>query len=202
MKTTRKIGVVTALLTALSLGSVMTSYAQDSTPAKASSSSDNKEFRLSVGPDFGLPISDLSNGYNWAAGGFVQADIPVVRNLYVTVDAGYRGIFSKNGSELSGSKGVDLQTIPLKAGLKYFFVDNLLYVQGQAGATLLANKNDALADKSAGFTYSPQVGVLVKLSHKNYLDAGVYWESTQSFWNNGPGTLNVLGLRLAYTLGL
>jgi hypothetical protein len=34
------------------------------------------------------------------------------------------------------------------------------------------------------------------------LDAGFYWESTQSFWNNGSGTMNMLGLRLAYTLGL
>lgn len=199
MKTTRKIGVVTALL----VSTAFSTQAQTTNPATpAGSSNYNKEFRLSVGPDFGLPISNLSNGYNWAAGGFVQADIPVIQNLYVTVDAGYRGIFSKKGSELSGSKGVDLQTIPLKAGLKYFFVDNLLYVQGQAGATILANKSNALADKSAGFTYSPQVGVLIKLAHKNYLDAGFYWESTQSFWNNGPGTLNMLGLRLAYTLGI
>ena len=199
MKTTRKIGVVTALL----VSTAFSTQAQTTNPATpAGSSNYNKEFRLSVGPDFGLPISNLSNGYNWAAGGFVQADIPVIQNLYVTVDAGYRGIFSKKGSELSGSKGVDLQTIPLKAGLRYFFVDNLLYVQGQAGATILANKSNALADKSAGFTYSPQVGVLIKLANKNYLDAGFYWESTQSFWNNGPGTLNMLGLRLAYTLGL
>jgi hypothetical protein len=199
MKTTRKIGLVTALL----VSAAISTQAQTANPAPpAGSSNYNKEFRLSVGPDFGLPISDLSQGYNWSAGGFVQADIPVIQNLYVTVNAGYRGIFSKSGGELNGANGQDLQTIPLKAGLKYFFVDNLLYVQGQAGATILANKNNALADKSAGFTYSPQVGVLIKLAHKNYLDAGVYWESTQSFWNNGPGTLNMLGLRLAYTLGL
>ena len=199
MKTTRKIGFVTALL----VSAAFSTQAQTTNLANPSGSSNyNKEFRLSVGPDFGLPISNLSNGYNWSAGGFIQADIPVIQNLYVTASAGYRGIFSKSGSELTGFTGQDLQTIPLMAGLKYFFVDNLLYVQGQAGATILANKNNALADKSAGFTYSPQVGVLIKLAHKNYLDAGFYWESTQSFWNNGSGTLNMLGLRLAYTLGL
>lgn len=199
MRTTRKIGFVTALL----VSAAFSTQAQTSAMATpAGPANDSKEFRLSVGPDFGLPISDLSRGYNWSAGGFIQADIPVIQNLYVTVNAGYRGIFSKSGGELSGSNGQDLQTIPLKAGLKYFFVGNLLYVQGQAGATILANKSNALADKSAGFTYSPQVGVLIKLAHKNYLDAGFYWESTQSFWNNGSGTVNMLGLRLAYTLGL
>jgi hypothetical protein len=186
MRTTRKIGLVTALLVS----------------AAISTQAQTKEFRLSVGPDFGLPISDLSKGYNWSVGGSVQADIPVIKNGYVTVNAGYRDIFSKSGSEFTGSTGQDLQTIPLKAGVKYFFVDNFLYVQGQAGATILANKNSAQADKSAAFTYSPQIGVLVKLTNKNYLDAGFYWESTQSFWNNGPGTLNTLGLRMAYTLGL
>jgi len=199
MRTTRKIGLVTALLVS---AAVSTQAQTTSVASPAGSSNYNKEFRLSVGPDFGLPISDLSRGYNWSVGGSIQADIPVITNLYVTVNAGYRDIFSKSGSEFTGSTGQDLQTIPLKAGLKYFFVDNFLYVQGQAGATILANKNNAQADKSAGFTYSPQVGVLIKLAKKNYLDAGFYWESTQSFWNDGSGTLNMLGLRLAYTLGL
>ena len=197
MRTTRKIGFVTALLVSAALGAQAqtTSLAN---PAGAANS--NKEFRLSVGPDFGLPISDLSSSYNWSAGGSVQADIPIVSHLYVTVNAGYRGIFSKTGNEFANA--TDLQTIPLKAGLRYFFVDNLLYVQGQAGATILANKSDAQADKGAAFTYTPQVGVLVKLAPRNYLDAGFYWEQTQSFWNNGSGTLNLVGLRVAYTFGL
>jgi hypothetical protein len=76
-----------------------------------------------------------------------------------------------------------------------------LYVQGQAGATILANKSEVSADKSAGFTYSPQVGVLVKLAPKNYIDAGVYFQQTSSFWNGGSD-LNTLGVEVAYSFGL
>jgi hypothetical protein len=196
MKTTRKIGVVTALLVSFAFAS----QAQTPTTGSASPSQPDKEFRLSVGPEATLPLGDFSNAYNWSIGGSVQADIPVISHLYVTVNAGYQDVLAKSGNEFSNVQ--NLQLIPLKAGLKYFFLGDLVYVQGQAGATILANKSDAFADKSAGFTYSPQVGVLLKLAPKNYLDAGFYYQSTQSFWNDGPGTLNTLGLRVAYTFGL
>jgi hypothetical protein len=201
MKTTRKIGVVTALLVALSLGTVMTSKAQDATPpttSAASSSSDNKEFRLSVGPDFLLPTGNFNTGYSWAFGGSVEADIPIISNLYGVVNLGYSDAYVRSGE----FPGRNLQMIPVKAGFKYFFVDNLIYVQGTAGATILGNKSDAGADKGAGFLWSPQVGVLVKLAPKNYIDAGVYYQQSQGFWNNGGGNVALLGIRLAYTLGL
>ncbi|HWB91820.1 MAG TPA: hypothetical protein VG605_08215 [Puia sp.] len=195
MRTTRKIGVVTALLVSTAFTSQAQTSTTGGTPAATAS---NKEFRLSVGPEFGLPLGDFNTAYNWTFGGSVQADIPIVPNFYVTVNAGYDDAFVRT-SETSGR---NLQLIPLKAGLKYFFVDNLVYVQGQAGATILGNKTDAGADKSAAFVYTPQVGVLIKLAPKNYLDAGVYFQQTQSFWNAGSGNLNQLGIRLAYTLGM
>jgi len=195
MKTTRKIGVVTALLVSLAITSNAQTPATGGAPASDGS---NKEFRLSVGPEFGLPIGSFNTAYSWTFGGSVQADIPILPNFYVTVNAGYQDAFVRN-NEVPGR---NLQLIPLKAGLKYFFVDNLLYVQGQAGAAILGNKSDVGADKSAGFLYSPQVGVLIKLARKNYIDAGFYYQGTQSFWNAGSGNLNQLGIRLAYTLGI
>lgn len=195
MKTTRKIGVVTALLVSLAFTSQAQTSATGGTPSPTAS---NKEFRLSAGPEFGLPLGDFNTAYSWTFGGSVQADIPIVPNFYVTVNAGYEDAFVRT-SEIQGR---NLQLIPLKAGLKYFFIDNLVYVQGQAGATFLGNKTDVGADKSAAFVYTPQVGVLVKLAPKNYLDAGVYFQQTQSFWNGGSGNLNQLGIRLAYTLGM
>jgi hypothetical protein len=190
MKTTRKIGLVTALLVCLTLAS----RAQTPTPANASS---DKEWRLSVGPEVGVPVGDLSNAYNWNLGGSVQVDIPIVKSLYVTVNAGYNNFFVKNG--IVPDK--NLQLIPVKAGLKYFFVGNLLYVQGEAGASFLTNKTDLLADNSAAFVYAPQVGVLLKLAPRNYLDVGFRFEGTGTFYNNGPNN-NFLGLRVAYAFGL
>jgi hypothetical protein len=200
MKTTRKIGVVTALF----LGLALASRAQDATPpnsSSSSSSSDNKEFRLSVGPEFGLPIGNLSQAYSWIFGGSIQADIPIVNNLYAVVNFAYDDAYVKTnpGADFPSR---NLQLITPKGGLKYFFFDNLIYVQGTAGVTILGNHADAGADKTSGFAYSPQVGVLLKLAPKNYIDAGFYFQQAQSFWNSGGGNVSTLGLRLAYTLGL
>ena len=191
MKTTRKIGVVTALLVSLAFAS----RAQTSTPP-AKTSSDN-EWRLSVGPEVGLPLAGYSNAYSWSFGGSAQLDIPITHGLYVNVNAGYNDLFVKN-QEFPGR---NLQLIPVKAGLKYFLLDDFLYVQAQAGATFLGNKSDALADKSTGFTYAPQVGVLLKLAPKNYIDVGFRWEQTSAFYDGGTH-LSTLGLRVAYSFGL
>jgi hypothetical protein len=196
MTTKRKIGVVTALFVCFGF----TTYAQDQSTSAGSSNS-NKEFRLSVGPEFGLPIGNLSDAYSWIYGGSIQADIPIVNNLYAVVNFGYQDAQVKTNSA-ENFPHRNLQLIPAVAGLKYFVFSDLIYIQGTAGATILGNHSAAGADKTAGFTYSPQVGVLLKLALKNYIDAGFYFQQTQSFWNDGGGNVSSLGLRLAYSLGL
>jgi hypothetical protein len=202
MKTKRKIGVVTALL----IGFAITTHAQD--PAQPTSPvnnapRNNREFKLSVGPEFGLPISDFSNSYSWIFGGSVQADIPVANNLYVVANVGYNDAFvkSNSGDEFQGR---NLQLIPAKAGLKYFVFSDLIYIQATAGVGILGNHTDVGASKTSSFIYSPQVGVQIRLAPGNYIDAGFYFQQyTSNFWNSGnSGTLNTLGLRLAYSFGL
>jgi hypothetical protein len=193
MRTTRKIGVVTALL----VSSAFASRAQTSTPPSSAAWSADKEWRISVGPEAGLPIGNYSNSYNWFFGGSAQLDIPVIHSLYVTVNGGYEDVFSKTGEFTPKN----LQLIPAKAGLKYFFLGDLVYIQAQAGATFLGNKSDVQADKSAAFVYAPQVGVLLKLAPRNYIDVGFRFEQTSSFYNGGSN-FSTLGLRVAYTFGL
>jgi hypothetical protein len=191
MKTTRKIGVVTALLVSLAFAS------QAQTQPQSSPSSNKQEFRLSVGPEAGVPLGDFANGYNWFLGGTVQGELPIAKNLYVIANAGYDNFFVKNGKILNQ----DIRTIPVKAGLKYFFLPNLLYVQAEAGASFLVDKSNLLADKSTNFVYAPSVGVLLKLAPKNYLDIGFRFQGNGSFYKNGSYN-NVLGLRVAYSFGL
>ena len=191
MKTTRKIGVVTALLVSLAFAS------QAQTSTQSASASDKQEFRLSVGPEVGLPIGQFSNGYGWMLGGTVQGELPIAKNFYVIANAGYNNFFVKDGK----LPDQDIRTIPVKAGLKYFFVPNLLYVSAEAGASFLLNKDDLIANKSTAFVYAPQVGVLLKLAPKNYLDIGFRFQGNGSFYDNGSYT-NFLGLRVAYTFGL
>ncbi len=193
MKTTRKIGLVTALI----VSSVFASQAQTSTPASSSTPSSDKEWRISVGPETGIPTGNYANGYGWFIGGSAQLDIPVYHGLYVTVTGGYDDLLAKKGPN------INVQVIPVKAGLKYFFWKDLVYVQAQAGATFLGNKTDLNADKSGAFTYTPGVGVLLKLAPKNYLDLGVRWEETASFYNGGgSNSYGLVALRVAYSFGL
>jgi hypothetical protein len=192
MKTKHKVGLAALALLGF-LAYTGRAKAQDAPK------SPRKEFRLSVGPEVGIPVGNLSDVYNWNLGGSIQADMPILQQLYVTVNAGYNNFFIKDEFKQQG--GHHLQLIPVKAGLKYFPAGNIFYVQGEAGVSFLANKTDLQADKSAGFVYAPQIGALIPLAPKNYLDVGFRWESTASFYDGGSNA-NFLGLRVAYSFGL
>ncbi|MDO3626226.1 hypothetical protein [Mucilaginibacter sp. BT774] len=152
--------------------------------------------RLSLGADGGIPVGSLNTGYNWNAGGSVQADFPILKDqLYATLNSGYNAIFASSQYNIP-----DIHLIPVKAGLKYFIIKQV-YIQGEAGVSFLTNKNDMGADKSAVFVYAPQAGVLLNIGGKNYIDAGFRFESNQKFFNGG-NTANFLAIRIAYAFNL
>ncbi len=188
MKKTIKVGVAAIAL----FFSVVTASRAQSTQPK--SSSDRSSIILSVGPDANLPLGDFKNGFNWSIGGSIQGDFAIVkRSLYVSVNAGYDNFYAVHN-------GTNLQLVPVKAGFKYFPVANL-YVQALAGVSFVANKSDVGATNSAVFAYSPQVGYLIPLGGKNYLDAGAKFEGDGKFVTGGTQS-NFLGLHVAYTFGL
>ncbi|OOQ57815.1 hypothetical protein [Mucilaginibacter pedocola] len=151
---------------------------------------------ISIGPDAGIPIGAMHHRYDWNLGGSVQVGVPVSgKSLYFVGNAGFNNLFSKNDA----ANTHNLQTLPLKAGLKYFAAGNF-YVQGQAGAAFLFNKEKSGYDKSTAFTYAPQVGYQFPAG-ANYIDAGIRWEGNSKF-NTGGGWNNFLGLRVAYGFGL
>src|ERR1700712_3156648 len=146
MKTTFKISALALAFAALSFSA----KAQSTT-----STTTNTGVKLSIGVDAGVPVGSFNDFYNWNLGGSVQADIPVVKQLFVTVNAGYDNFFGKS---IGSGNYTDIKLIPVKAGLKYFPIQNF-YVQGEAGASFLTNKSDLHATNSTLFTYAPQVGV-------------------------------------------
>ena len=197
MKTSIKLSVLT-----LALSSIFTlsTKAQTTTTTAPASSATRSGIILSVGPDGGVPVGSLHNSYNWNLGGSLQADFPIYKNqLYVTVNAGFDNFFAKT-NDVTGIKGSDLQLIPVKAGLKFYPVGNF-YIQGEAGASFVADKNKVGADKSTAFVYAPQVGALIGLGGRNYLDIGARFEGNTKFYNEGSSA-NFLALRVAYAFGL
>lgn len=153
--------------------------------------------RYSIGADGGIPLSNLSDNYKWSLGGSIQADIPVLeKGLYVTINAGYNNIFAKR--DVTGIVP-DVHLIPVKAGLKYFAAANF-YIQAEAGVSFITN-DGPLLDKSASFTWAPQLGYLIPVGGESFIDAGVRYEGNSKF--SGAGKTNdFLGLRVAYAFPL
>ncbi|MEO6521828.1 MAG: hypothetical protein ABIN91_09120 [Mucilaginibacter sp.] len=190
MKTTFKISALALAFAAFSFGA--------NAQSKTSTTTDSG-IKLSIGVDAGVPVGNYNDFYNWNLGGSVQADIPVAKQVFVTVNAGYNNIFGKDIANTSAHY-TNIQLIPVKAGLKYFPIENF-YVQGEAGAAFVANKSDLGVSKTALFAYAPQVGVQFPVSGKSFIDAGVRFEGNSPLVTNGKN-LNFIGLRLAYGFGL
>jgi len=194
MKTTFKISAILVAFTALSIS------AKAQTTTSTSNSGNSNGIRYSIGVDAGIPTGNLSNTYNFTIGGSLQADIPVMQNLFVTVNAGYNSIQGKNNVNINGMEfnPTNIQLLPAKAGLKYFVVPNF-YVQGEAGAAFLLNKSDLGDDRSAAFIYAPSIGYQFHIGGKSYIDAGVRYEASTKFNSViDDSKVNFFGLRVAY----
>jgi hypothetical protein len=153
--------------------------------------------RYSIGVDGGLPVANLSNNYKWSLGGSVQADIPITNEqFYLTINAGYNNIFAEKKSNINIP---DVHLIPVKVGLKYFAVANF-YVQGEAGVSFILN-DGPLLNKSASFTWVPQIGYLIPVGVKSFIDAGFRFEGNGKFYDGGKSN-RFLGLRIAYAFPL
>ncbi|WP_183563636.1 outer membrane beta-barrel protein [Mucilaginibacter sp. SP1R1] len=198
MKTSIKLSVLAlSLLSIISINVKAQDATTTTTPVTTTQTTTyGSGIRLSAGVEAGLPVGKLNNNYNWNFGGSLQADFPILKDqLYATVNAGFNNIYADKTTNAP-----DIQLIPVKAGLKYFPVKNF-YVQGEAGASFIANKSDLGVTKSAVFVYAPQVGVLFNVGGKNYIDAGVRYESNSKFYTDG-NTSNFIGLRVAYAFSL
>jgi hypothetical protein len=93
-----------------------------------------------------------------------------------------------------------MNVAPFKIGLKYYLI-RTFYVQAEAGETILLNEAAVYGDYNSAFTYSPQMGILFKLKHRQYIDAGIRWQRTQSFFYSTSGN-SIWGVRVAYAFGL
>ena len=190
MKSTLKI---TALVLAFA-GLSFAAKAQSTT----TSTTTNSGIRYSIGVDAGIPTGNLKDTHNWNLGGSVQADIPVASQLFVTVNAGYNNVFGKKDVGATGLDISNIQLLPVKAGLKFFPVQNF-YIQGEAGAAFLLNKSDYFNDKSTAFVYAPQIGVQFPVSGSNFIDAGIRYEGTTKYSSNFDNSkVNFVGVRVAY----
>ena len=158
-------------------GAVLSSFAQ--------SSSSGGSAKISVGIDAAIPNGNAATVYDAGFGVSLKYEAPIATNLYATVSAGYEAFFVKSEFKslgLNSSYGF----IPLKAGLKYYFMEDGVgfFAEGQVGASISTQSGGGTA-----FAYAPGIGYSV--------DGGFEVGARYEAWSKN-GTFGQFALRLAY----
>jgi hypothetical protein len=173
MKTLSKL--TAALFTVAALFFTTTVKAQ-TTPANA--------LRMSIGVDAGLPTGNLTIGSNFVLGGTIHLQYGITNNFDVSLASGADHFFSKINPS-TGTRFDSFGIIPIKAGVKWFFVPSL-YVAGEGGIGV--EETDAGAGNTK-MLLSPELG----WANTNW-DIGVRYDHYQS----GNDPYGFYALRIAY----
>jgi len=167
---------------------------------KAQTPTANK-WRFGIGVEGGIPTGNASDFSKFELGGTARLQYGFSNNLALTLTSGYYNFFGKTyettvtdatSTTTISVKGRSLGVVPVKAGIKWFFSNNL-YLAGEAGAGF---ETHAIVDggtKDTKLILSPGIGWANK-----HWDIGARYEnfSGQSY-NYG-----LAALRLAYGFGL
>lgn len=156
--------------------------------AFSSVNAQTKTPRLSVGAEFGFPMGNFGDVFNFGYGGSLQYQHPVAPSILLTGSAGYTEFTTKKVAGLSYGMGA----IPLKAGGRYYFGENF-FASAELGASISTE-----TDGDTGFIYSPGIGIDYPVSDKGSVELGARYEG----WSYSGGTNGFIGLRLAYNFGL
>ena len=163
---------------------------------KAQTTPVNK-FRLGVGLELGAPTGNEHTVSNFELGGTARLQYGLSKNLALTVTSGYYNFFGKtgnytyNGVPFTG-KAADLGVVPLKAGVKAFFTDNL-YFGAEVGAGFETQTNG-----STKLIVAPGLGFA-----NTHWDIGVRYENFSGNNYQGiSGSYGLVGARIAYGFSL
>lgn len=153
----------------------------DNTKAPADSTS--AKIRFSLGLEAGVPVTTVAKFSSFATGVSAQAEYLLLKELGITLNAGYLYFLAKDGE-------TGLSFIPVMGGLRYYVIPKL-YLSGQAGAAFYQGNK-----KSDGTYFTYVSGIGYKASRQ--IDLLLKYEGI----NIGTATnYSFAGLRIAYTFG-
>jgi len=155
------------------------------TQVKAQTTPSN-QWRLGIGITPAIPTGNANNFSKFALGGDLRLQYGAAENLGITLTSGYTRFFGKE----IGNTGVKYDgwgMVPVKAGIKAFFAQNV-YFGAEAGAGFETGTGG-----DTKLILSPALG----WANKSW-DVGVRYENYSGQSNN----YGIVGLRLAYGFGL
>lgn len=167
--------------------------------ANAQTVAKNK-LRFGVGVEGLVPTGSLNNISNVGLGGTARLQYGLADNLALTLTSGYYNFFGKKVNDnVSDVKYPSFGLVPVKAGIKAFFTQNL-YFGAEVGAGFETKDDYRYATgetdnngKAVKLIASPAIGYA---SQK--WDVGVRYENFSGQSNN----YGLVGLRVAYGFGL
>ena len=141
--------------------------------------------RFGVGLEAGAPTGNAHDGSNFELGGTARLQYGTSDHFALTLTSGYYNFFGKTIGDVNGTqiKTSSAGLIPVKAGLKAFFSDNV-YFSAEAGAGF-----EMKGDKDTKLILAPGLG----WANKKW-DVGVRYEDFSGQGNS----YGLVGLRLAY----
>ncbi|MFB9844786.1 hypothetical protein [Mucilaginibacter ginsenosidivorans] len=154
-------------------------------------------WRFGVGIEGGIPTGNAHDISNFELGGTARLQYGLSKNLALTLTSGYYNFFGKTytttftdatSTTTVSVKGRSLGMIPVKAGVKGFFTDNL-YIGGEVGAGFEVHPIVEGGEKDTKLILSPAIG----WANKTW-DVGVRYENFSGQSNN----YGTVALRLAY----
>ena len=177
MKKLTKLAAVALTGVALFIG---TNVKAQTTPAS--------NLRFGVGLEAGAPTGNAHDISNFELGGTARLQYGTSDHFAITLTSGYYNLFGKNYTVPTATgnvtvKGESFGILPVKAGLKAFFSDNV-YFSAEAGAGF-----EMKGDKDTKLILSPGLG----WANKKW-DVGVRYEDFSGQGNS----YGLVGLRLAY----
>ena len=156
------------------------------------------QFRFGVGVESGIVTGDAHNVSNLYLGGTARLQYGLSKTVALTLTSGYYNFFGKDEPGTS-EKYQSLGMVPIKAGIKYFFVPSF-YLSGEAGIGIetkafayQGEPDDLASQTNTKLLLSPGVGWASK-----HWDVGVRYEN----YSGQSVNYGVVGLRLAYGFGL
>ncbi len=145
--------------------------------------------RFNIGLETSVPTGSATIGSNFSLGGTVRFQYGITNNFALTITGGAYHFFAKiNPNDPSGGRYDSYGVIPLKAGIKEFFLPNI-YVGAEAGVAMESLDNQFFGPKR--FLLSPAVGYGNK-----HFDVGLHYENF-----SGGAQYGLVALRLAYGFG-
>jgi hypothetical protein len=159
-----------------------------------SSLSNAQTGRFSVGAEVAIPMDDATKDMSsLGIGGSLRYEHPVGDKLGITLTAGYISYLIKDELE-----GFSFSSIPIQAGLKYYFQEQQsgFYAMAEVGVHASTAKVEFLgvsvSSSSTDISYAPEIGYML-----DNFDIGLRYQMIST---EGESS-SYLGLRLAYVFG-